>query len=109
MENLENKVDCEVTVAFRNTLVCKKCQILPRPETEVMCCSSCKNILCGKCCGLKCPLFQHESKNQNFSAFFKDPELMVFLSGLKPYPYRNVKNGCHEEILAKLDKLTAHD
>ena len=79
-----NKVDVWVTVAFRNTLVCKKCQILPRPETEVMCCSSCKNILCGKCCGLKCPLFQQESKNQNFSAFFKDPELMVFLSGLKP-------------------------
>ena len=34
---------------------------------------------------------------------------MVFLSGLKPYPYRNVKNGCHEEIPAKLDGLTAHD
>ena len=111
MENLEKrqKLDWEVPTAFRDKLVCKKCDILPRPGTEVMRCVSCKNILCGKCCGLKCPLFQQESKNQNFSAFFKDPELMVFLSGLKPYPYRNVKNGCHEEILAKLDKLTAHD
>ena len=111
MENLEKKVNCEVqvTMAFRNKLVCKKCEIFPRPGTEVMRCVSCKNILCGKCCGIKCPLCQHESKNPKFSTFTKDAELMVFLSGFKTHPCIYVKNGCQEEIPATLDKLTEHD
>ena len=113
MKTLEKRIDCEVTVAFRNKLVCKNCDIFPRPNTEVMRCISCKNILCGKCCGsgTKCPLAlcQHESKKRKISTFIKEPELMEVLSGLKTHPCINVKNGCLEEIPAKLDGLTAHD
>ena len=111
MENLEKrqKLDWEVPAAFRDKLVCKKCDILPRPGTEVMRCVSCKNILCGKCCGTKCPLCRHESKNRRFSTFTKELELMEVLSGLKTHPCINIKNGCHEEIPAKLDGLTTHD
>ena len=109
MENLEKEFDCKVTMAFRNKLVCKKCDIFPRPNTEVMRCVSCKNIMCGKCCGTKCPLCQHESKNPKVSTFIKDAELMEVLSGFKTHPCINVKNGCLEEIPAKLDGLTAHD
>ena len=111
MANLEKrqKLDWEVPTAFRDKLVCKKCDILPRPGTEVMRCISCKNILCGKCCGTKCPLCRHVSKNPRFSTFTKELELMEVLSGLKTHPCTNVKNGCLEEIPAKLDKLTAHE
>ena len=34
---------------------------------------------------------------------------MEVLSGLKTHPCINIKNGCHEEIPAKFDRLTAHD
>ena len=96
-------------MSFRNKLVCKNCEILPRPDTEVMRCVSCKNILCGKCCGIKCPICQHQSKNPKFSTFIKEIELMEVLSGFKTHPCVNVKNGCHEEIPATLDRFTAHD
>ena len=108
MKTLEKRIDCEVTVAFRNKLVCKNCDIFPRPNTEVMRCISCKNILCGKCCGgTKCPLCQHESKNSKFSTFIQESELMEVLAGLKSYPCVNVKNGCLDEIPAI--GLVAHD
>ena len=105
MENLEKRqiLDCEVTVAFRDKLVCKKCDTFPRPGTELMRCASCRNILCCKCCGTKCPLCQHESKDPNVSTFARETELMEILSGLKTHPCINVKNGCLEEIPAKLD------
>ena len=110
MDNLEKKVESEVTVAFRNKLICKKCYILPRPDTEVMRCANCTSILCSKCCGgTRCPLCQTESKNPRCSTIIKDPELLVFLSGFKTHPCINVKNGCLEEIPAKLDELIAHD
>ena len=106
---LEKEIDCKVTVAFRNQLACKKCDIFPRPNTEVMRCASCRNILCGKCCGTKCPLCRHESKNRRFSTFTKELELMEVLSGLKTHPCINAKNGCLDKIPAKLDGLNAHD
>ena len=109
MANSEKEIDCKLTMAFRNKLVCKKCDIFPRPDTEVMRCVLCKSILCGKCCGAKCPLCQHESKNPEISTFIKEPELMEVLSGLKTHPCINVKNGCLEEISAKLDGWSAHD
>ena len=105
----DKRIIGDFTVAFRNKLVCKKCDILPRPNTAVLRCASCKKILCGKCCGTKCPLCQHESKDPNVSTFAKEPELMELLSGLKTHPCINVKNGCLEEIPVKLDGLTAHD
>ena len=110
MENLEKEINCKVTMAFRNKLVCKECDIFPRPNVEVLRCALCKNILCGKCGGgKKCPLCQHESKNPKFSTFIKETELMEVLSGLQTHPCINVKNGCQEEIPATLDELTAHD
>ena len=105
MENLEKRIDCEVTVAFRNKLFCRKCDIFPRPNTVIMRCAFCENILCGKCsAGTKCPFCKKDP-----SIFCKEIELMEVLSGLKTHPCTNVKNGCFEEIPAKLDKLTAHD
>ena len=110
MENLEKEINCKVTMAFRNKLVCKECDIFPRPNVEVLRCALCKNILCGKCGGgKKCPLCQHESKNPKFSTFIKETELMEVLSGLQTHPCINVKNGCQEEIPASLDELTTHD
>ena len=110
MENLEKEINCKVTMAFRNKLVCKECDIFPRPNVEVLRCALCKNILCGKCGGgTKCPLCQHESKNPKFSTFIKETELMEVLSGLQTHPCINVKNGCQEEIPASLDELTGHD
>ena len=125
MENLEKEIDCKVTVAFRNKLICKKCDIFPRPifprhNTVIMRCTSCRKILCGKCCGYswiggfdnlmsECPLCQHKSKNVKNSTFTIETELMEVLSGLKTHPCINLKNGCLEEIPSKLDILTAHD
>ena len=34
---------------------------------------------------------------------------MKLLSGFKTHPCKNLKNGCHEEIPAKLDTLKAHE
>ena len=125
MESLEKEIDCKVTVAFRNKLICKKCDIFPRPifprhNTVIMRCTSCRKILCGKCCGYswiggfdnlmsECPLCQHKSKNVKNSTFTIETELMEVLSGLKTHPCINLKNGCLEEIPSKLDILTAHD
>ena len=109
MDNLEKRIDCDVSVAFRNKLVCKQCNIFPRPDTEIMRCASCKKILCGKCCGRKCPLCQHKSIDPKISTFTKETELMEVLSGLKTHPCINAKNGCLDEIPAKLDGLNAHD
>ena len=107
MENLEKRIDCEVTVAFRNKLFCRKCDIFPRPNTVIMRCAFCENILCGKCrynAGTECPFC-----GKNPSTFRREIELMEVLSGFKTHPCTNVKNGCFEEIPAKLDKLIAHD
>ena len=109
MANSEKEMDCKVTVAFRNKLACKKCDIFPRPDIKVMRCASCKNILCGKCCKTKCPLCQYESKNPKCSTFIEQSELMEVLAGLKTHPCINFKNGCREEIPPKLDDLKAHD
>ena len=108
MENLKKEITATLTADFRNKLACKRCDIFPRPDTKVMRCASCKNILCDKCCGTKCPLCQEESKNPKFPTFIEEPELMEVLSGLKTHPCINVKNGCLEEISAKLDELKAH-
>ena len=109
MENLEKEIDCTVTVAFRNKLFCKNCDIFPRPNNEVMRCACCKYYLCSKCCGNKCPLCQYQSHDPNVSTFTREPELMEVLSGLKTYPCINYKNGCLEEIPTNLDALTAHE
>ena len=108
MENLEKRIDCEVTVAFRNKLFCKKCDTFPRPNTVIIRCAICENILCGNCsyyiAGIECPICESGP-----SIFRKEIELMEILSGFKTHPCTYVKNGCFEEIPAKLDKLTAHE
>ena len=98
---------------FRKKLLCRKCEKLPRPGIELMRCRHllCSKILCGNCCGIglkvqglgSCPLCN------GYSDFVKESELMEVLSGFKTHPCVNLKNGCSEEIAAKLDKLRAHD
>ena len=98
---------------FRKKLLCRKCEKLPRPGIELMRCRHllCSKILCGNCCGIglkvqglgSCPLCN------GYSDFVKESELMEVLSGFKTHPCVNLKNGCSEEIAAKLDNLRAHD
>ena len=95
--------------ASRDKFICKNCQTFPRPSSELKRCAACMQLLCQKCCGTKCPLCQHESKNPKFSTFIEQPELVDILSGFRTHPCVNIKNGCHEEIPANLDKLKAHD
>ena len=95
--------------ASRDKFICKNCQTFPRPSSELKRCAACMQLLCQKCCGTKCPLCQHESQDPKISTFTEQPELMDILSGFKTHPCVNIKNGCHEEIPANLDKLKAHD
>ena len=102
MEKFEKNIAFEVTKASRNKLICKNCQLFPRPNSELMRCAACKQLLCQKCCGTKCPLCQHESKDPKISTFTEQPELMDILSGFKTHPCVNFKNGGLEEIPANV-------
>ena len=57
----------------------------------------------------KCPLCHRKSKDAKISTFTEESQLLKLLSGFKTHPCKNLKNGCHEEIPAKLDTLKAHD
>ena len=48
------------------------------------------------------------SKNKKVSTFIEQSELTDILAGFKTHPCVNVKNGCLEEIPAKMDELEAH-
>ena len=109
MENLDKKIDLKVMMDVRNKLICKECDVFPRPDVKMMLCGSCTQLLCQNCCGIQCPLCQNESKNPKFPTFIQQPELMEVYSGFKTHPCANVKNGCLEEIPAKLDKLRSHE
>ena len=106
MANSDKSGDLKVTFTkdFRKKLLCKKCEKLPRPGIELMRCGICREILCGNCCSAQCPLCY-----EKFPIFIKESELMEVLSGFKTHPCMNLKNGCFEEIAAKLDDLRAHD
>ena len=108
MANFDEKIKFEVTKAFRNKLTCQYCEIFPKPGVKMMCCSSCTKLLCQNCRGTACPLCQYKSKNQKFPTFIEQPLLMEVLSGFKTHPCINIKNGCLEEIPAKMDELEAH-
>ena len=84
-------------MTFFQDLALKSCAVA---RAKIFCAENAveQNVLC-----------QYESKNPKCSTFIKQLELMDVLSGLKTHPCINVKNGCHEEIPAKLDRLTAHD
>ena len=111
MENSDKKIDLKVNEGLRNEFLCKKCDVFPRPGVKLMRCSSCTELLCQNCCRsrTKCPLCQHESKEPKISTFIEESKLKKLLSGFKTHPCVNLKNGCHEEIPAKLDTLKAHD
>ena len=127
MENSDKKIDLKVTMGLRNEFLCKKCDTFPRPDVKLMRCSSCTGLLCQNCCEkddddeddddedddgdikTKCPLCHHKSKDPKISTFTEESQLMKVLSGFKTHPCINLKNGCHEEIPAKLDTLKAHD
>ena len=96
MENLDKNFELEVTVAFTNKLICKKCEVFSRPDVKMVICSSCTKLLCQNCCGTQCPLCQHESQNPKVLTFIQQPELMELYSGFKTHPCVNVKNGCHK-------------
>ena len=109
MENLDKKVDLKMMMELRNELHCKRCNVFPRPDVKIMRCTSCKQLLCQNCCGAKCPLCHHKSKDPKIPTFSQQPELMKAIYGFKMYPCVNLKNGCHEEISGKLDDLKTHD
>merc|ERR1712020_59892 len=73
-------------------------------------CVSCQLLLCQNCCeDNECPLCQYKSKDVWISTFIQQSELMDFLSGFKTHPCINFKNGCRQEIPAKLNDLKVHD
>ena len=113
MENLDENIDLKVTKGLRNEFLCKRCDIFPRPDTKLMRCSSCTKLLCQNCSEIyhqpTCPLCFYESKDPKISTFIQEIEVQKLLSGFKTHPCANLKNGCHEEIPAKLDTLKAHD
>ena len=84
-------------MTFFQDLALKSCAVA---HAKIFCAENAveQNVLC-----------QYESKHPKCSTFIKQFELMEVLSGLKTHPCINIKNGCHEEIPAKLDRLTAHD
>ena len=99
-----------VANTVRNKLICKKCEVLPRPGVKLMRCISCHSFLCQNCCeDTECPLCQYKSKNPKNSTFIQQSELMEFLSRFKTHPCINFNNGCNEEIPATLNDLKAHD
>ena len=71
---------------FRHQLLCRKCEKIPKPENPLMRCSSCKELLCNECCGRKCPLCRHRSKES-----------------------KNFKNGCLDEVSIKSDEWKVHE
>ena len=102
------KVDLQVTKAFRNKLICDYCKVFPRPGVKLMRCISCHSFLCDRddCCGDftyirdrdECPICKFSNDNPKLSTFIMQNELMEFLAGFKTHPCINVKNGCHEDI-----------
>ena len=109
LEKFEKNIDFEVMMAFRNKLICKKCEVFPRPDVNLMVCCSCTELLCGKCYGTVCPLCKHESKDPKIPTFIQHPGFMKAIPGFKTHPCANVKNGCDEEIPGNLDDLKKHD
>ena len=123
MENLDKTLDLKVTTGLRNEFLCKRCDIFPRSDVKLMRCSSCTKLLCQNCSErysqprdkkkremrATCPFCNYESKDPKISTFTEESQLMKLLSGFKTHPCTNLKNGCHEEIPAKLDTLKAHD
>ena len=108
MANFDEKIKFEVTKAFRNKIICQYCEIFPRPGVKMMICSSCTKLLCQNCQGTACPLCQYKSKDKKSSTFIEHPLLMEICSGFKTHPCINIKNGCLEEIPAKMGELEAH-
>ena len=94
---------------FRNQLLCRKCEKIPKPENSLMRCSSCKELLCNECCGRKCPLCRHRSKDSKISTFIEETELTNLLSSYKTRPCPNFKNGCLDEVSIKSDEWKAHE
>ena len=94
---------------FRDQLLCRKCEKIPKPENPLMRCSSCKELLCNECCGRKCPLCRHRSKDSKISTFIEETELTKLLSSYKTRPCPNFKNGCLDEVSIKSDEWKVHD
>ena len=107
------KVDLQVTKAFRNNLICDYCKVFPRPGVKLMRCISCHSFLCDRddCCGDftyirdrdECPICGFSNDNPKLSTFIMQNELMEFLAGFKTHPCINFENGCHEEISNDLE------
>ena len=94
---------------FRDQLLCRKCEKIPKPENSLMRCSSCKELLCNECCGRKCPLCRHRSKDSKISTFIEQTELTKLLSSYKTRPCPNFKKGCLEEVSIKSDEWKVHE
>ena len=106
--DLNKRVGFEVTVAFRNKLICKNCQVFPRLDVALFRCASCGQFLCQKCIGSVkskcCPICQRSK-----AYFIRQTEIMEIVAGFKTHPCINLKNGCHEDIPAKDEELKSHD
>ena len=108
MEIFAKNIQIGPLKTVRDSLFCRNCEKFPRDGLRR--CTNSKQILCDDCCIVgrmdECPLCYRRHYDDEF---IEEPELTKLLSAFGTHPCIYLKNGCHEEILAKMDTLEAHD
>ena len=99
MEIFAKNIQMGPLKTVRDDLFCQCCEKFPRPGTALVRCTSIRScIICEGC--------RPTSTNREY---IEQPELTKLLSAFGTHPCTYLKNGCHEEIIANMDTLEAHD
>ena len=101
MEIFAKNIQMEKLKTVRDGFFCRRCEKFPRDV--VFGCADCGQIFCHECCDDKC------TRAVCSSRIIEDPRLTILLSSFGTHPCNYLKNGCHEEIIANMDTLNAHD
>ena len=99
MEIFAKNIQIKKLKTVRDDFFCRRCKQFPRDA--VFQCSNCDQIFCNDCCDDKCTFCRNR--------IIYDPRLTALLSSFGTHPCNYLKNGCHEEIIANMDTLNAHD
>ena len=102
MEIFAKNIQMEKLKTVRDGFFCQRCEKFPRDV--VFGCADCGQIYCHECCVDKCI-----RPSVCESRIVEDPRLTILLSSFGTHPCNYLKNGCHEEIIANMDTLNAHD
>ena len=101
MEIFAKNIQMDKLKTVRDGFFCRRCEKFP--TDVVFGCADCGQIFCHECCDDKCTGTVCESR------IIEDPRLTTLLSSFGTHPCNYLKNGCHEEIIANMDTLNAHD